>query len=99
MLALEFAASTIRHYTSDSYNITNRCYLVHQFQFLVLPVTASILLDSSGKARHYLFETVKDISRGTSSLPEDVQCSILKSLPDCSTNEILVTIKDIPVRP
>jgi len=50
MLALEHVSSTIRQFYPDSYNITNRCFLIHQSQFVMLPGTASILLDSSGRA-------------------------------------------------
>ncbi|KAH3703182.1 mucin-2-like [Dreissena polymorpha] len=99
LLALEFAATSILQSTAVSWSITNRCLLVHQFQHLMLPGTASILLDSSGKARHYLSETVREIVSGVSSLPPEVKSQILRTLPDHQDDPLLSIIKDIPVRP
>ncbi|KAH3852523.1 hypothetical protein DPMN_095032 [Dreissena polymorpha] len=65
----------------------------------MLPGTASILLDSSGKARHYLSETVREIASGISSLPTEVKTQILRTLPGREDDPLLSTINDIPVRP
>ncbi|KAH3776837.1 hypothetical protein DPMN_178271 [Dreissena polymorpha] len=99
LLALEYAATSILQSTADSSSITNRCLMIHQFQHLMLPETASILLDSSGKARHYLSETVREIASGVSSLPTEVKSQILRTLPEHQDDPLLSIIKDIPVRP
>ncbi|KAH3875400.1 hypothetical protein DPMN_038665 [Dreissena polymorpha] len=65
----------------------------------MLPGTAGILLDNSGKARHYLHETVREIASGVSSLPTEVKSTILRTLPEHQDDPLLSIIKDIPVRP
>ncbi|KAH3785331.1 hypothetical protein DPMN_163418 [Dreissena polymorpha] len=65
----------------------------------MLPGTASILLDSSEKARHYLSETIREIASGVSSLPTEVKSQILRTFPEHQDDPLLSTIKDIPVRP
>ncbi|KAH3856004.1 hypothetical protein DPMN_098584 [Dreissena polymorpha] len=99
LLALEYAATSILQSTAVSWSITNRWLLVHQFQHLMLPGTAGILLDNSGKARHYLHETVREIASGVSSLPTEVKSTILRTLPEHQDDPLLSFIKDIPVRP
>ncbi|KAH3707665.1 hypothetical protein DPMN_067076 [Dreissena polymorpha] len=99
LLAPEYAATSILQSTTDSWSITNRCLLIHQFQQLMLPGTASILLDSSGKARDCLSETVRKIASGISALPTEVKSQILRTLPGREDDPLLSTINDIPVRP